>query len=353
MKKFLCLSLFFLMFQTAKSQFPFNVQQYTDSLKSLGETIISGRSDFTRFEANEKFRSLLLFILSHDKAVSIDFSSVKNLSALGSEDKSFRIFTWVVPKTDMSYECFGILCSWNERKKIYSVIELKDVKNDATGADKKVFRKGEWWGALYYEIISVKSNGNKYYTLLGWDGHNGVSTRKVIDVLSLSPMGQPSFGASLFSGYGKQMKRIIFEYSDNVQMILRYEKQAYTIEKKKKKTKQPMKTPTGRTINVSDGFKAQKVEDDGIKRRRKSATMIVFDRLIPLNQSLTGVYSFYVPELNVQDGFLFFKGKWNYIADIDARNPKSPADILPQGQFIGKDPVSNRKVKNKIPENNQ
>ncbi len=330
------------------SQYPFPVKEYTDSLASLGDKIINGKSDFVRFEANEKFKNLLVFILSHDKAIEIDFSPVKNLSALAPEDNSFMIFSWVVPRTNQSFESFGILYAYNNRRKVYEIIELKDVKNTVTNAEKKTFRKGEWWGALYYDIITVKSRGRVYHTLIGWDGNNALSTRKVVDILSLSPMAQPTFGASLFSGFGKQQKRVVFEYSANTQMVLRYEKQTYYVEKKKK-SKNTQKPPTSKTPHTSDGFKAQQNVDDNIKRKKKSALMIVFDRLVPLNPSLNGVYEFYIPETNIVDGFLYYNDRWNYIPDVDARNPIVPHDKLPQMQKDGHMPVSQRKVKTKIP----
>lgn len=331
MKRISLLLVLLSLLNVAHAQYPFPLQAYTDSLKSLGEQILGGRSDFARFEANEKFKQLLIFMISHERGVDIDFQTVKNLSVQGPENRKFRIYTWVVPRTNQSYECFGVLLSWNERYKRHIITELKDVKASATNPERKVFRKGEWWGALYYEMIPVKSNGIQYYTLLGWDGHTATSTRKVIDVLSLSSTGQPTFGASVFTGFGKQMKRIIFEYADDTQMVLRYERQNYVVEKQKKSRKSKQKPPTSTTRITSDGFRALKSDDPKVKSKRKSATMIVFDRLIPLNPSLTGMYEFYVPETNIVDGFLFVKEKWLYVPDIDARNPITPQDNLTPG----------------------
>ncbi len=308
------------------AQYSFPVSEYTDSLRILGSKILSGQSDFARFEASEKFKQLLIFMISHEKGVELDFSEVKNLSVQGPDNGKFKIYSWVVPKTNQSYECFGLLLSWNERIKRHIITELTDVKATTSAPERKVFRKGDWWGALYYEMIPVKSNGMNYYTLLGWDGNSAHSTRKVIDVLSLSSTGQPSFGASLFSGYGKQLKRVIFEYADNTQMVLRYERQAYIIEKKKTSRRNKQKKPVARNPVVRDGFKAIKGDDSRVKSKRKSATMIIFDRLSPINPSLTGMYEFYVPETNIVDGFLFVKGKWHYVSDVDARNPQNPMD---------------------------
>jgi len=323
------------------SQFPFSVPEYTDSLRKLGEKILNSKTDFARFEANEKFKGLLIFMLSHEGAYDLDFTEVKNLSALTAPDRKFKIFSWIVPKIDVSYECFGLIYSWNERKKVWETYELKDVKNEITNAEKKVFRKNEWWGALYYELIPVKSNGSMYYTLLGWDGSTSISNKKVIDVLSLNPLGQPSFGASLFSGYGRQQKRIIFEYADFTQMVLRYDKQAYVIEKKKKNSKKSQPKPPKKNDLTSGGFKAQQNQDDNVKRKRKAADMIVFDHLIPMNSSLQGAYQYYVPEVNIVDGFIFRDGKWVFMPDIDARNVVKPIDKAPPKDPKSKIPAVN------------
>lgn len=337
MRKIIISLLLFSVFRL-QAQFPFPLPEYTDSLMNLGEKIINGRSDFVRFEANEKFSELLMFMISHEKSVEIDFSSVRNLSVLGHENRDFRIFSWVVPRTDGSYECFGLTMAYNERNKKYVITELSDVKTEVTNAEKKQFRKGEWWGALYYEIIPIRSGGIHYFTLLGWDGKNAMSTRKIIDVLSFTPAGQPVFGASVFHGYGKQLKRVIFEYSENVQMVLRYEKQSYFVEKKKKSGS---RKPGSKANNYQSGkgFRAIQGDSPDVRKKRKSATMIVFDRLIPINPSLTGVYEYYVPELNIVDGFLYFDGKWNYVPDIDARNAPSPKDEMKPVELKPKIPV--------------
>jgi hypothetical protein len=340
LKQLKLIILFSLLSKSVFCQYPFSVDEYTDSLRILGETIIDGKSDFARFEANEKFTKLLTFMLSHDNAIDIDFGSVRNLSVKGDKEKTFQIFTWVVPRVNMSYECFGIFYSYNPRRKVYEITELKDVKKETTNPDKKVFRKGEWWGALYYEIIPVKARNQTYYTLLGWDGNDANSTQKVIEVLSINSMGQPSFGATIFLGYGRQLRRVIFEYSNNTNMVLRYEQQSYYIEKKrlfKKRNKNKPPTSSGRELR-SDGFRALQREDDNIKMKRKSATMIVFDRLAPLNTSVEGIYQFYVPTLDVVDGFLFINDKWTYLPAIEALNPPSQQDNIPEIQRKSKIP---------------
>jgi len=57
--------------------------------------------------------------------------------------------------------------------------------------------------------------------------------------------------------------------------------------------------------------------------------MIIFDRLSPIDPrtskysaNLEGQFQFYVPESNIYDAFIFENGRWNFVKDVDARNPK-------------------------------
>lgn len=336
--KIFCFSVF-ACFYAVKGIANYNIDfdEYTDSLATYGHTIINGSTDFARYEAHEKFKETLIFILSHDNAISVDFSKVKNLSALGPKNNTFKIFTWVVPSINGSFECFGVFYSYNNNRKRWNIIELNDVKKEQSLIERKVLRKGEWFGALYYEIIPVRSHKIQYYTLLGWDGNNAFSTKKVIDVLSVNSSGQPSFGAQLFTGSFRHLRRVIFEYSSQTTMVLRYDKQTYTIKKEKSNRRAKKKSAAQRR----DGFRAlTNIDAVKVKEKRKSTNMIVFDRLSPLNPSLEGSFQFYVPEGNINDGFLFIDHKWTYVPDIDARN--APVDTTnhilrtPRGSRIPK-----------------
>lgn len=312
----------------------FNEFNQIDSLSKLGQIVLNGNTDSEKFEANEKFKDLLIFILSQKDADKTDFSKVRNLSVQEPPDRKFRIFTWVVPTSNGKHEFFGVFHSYNKNRKRYNIIELNDVKNDIEAIEIKVLRKNDWYGALYYEIIPVKSNRRQFYTLLGWDGNDNFSNKKIIDVLSINSSGHPSFGANIFAGTFRHNRRIIFEYSNNSTMLLRWDRQAYTIQKQKRQNR-------NRSSFRNSTFRAMRnTEADNTKTRRRSNFMIVFDRLVPLNPSLSGVHKFYVPEGNIVDGFLFVDNRWKYIPDIDARN--EPAETTkhqlrtPRGSRIPK-----------------
>ncbi len=332
-KKFTIIFFLSVCILSVNAQYTFDIDKYTDSLVKLGEQILNENTDIAKYQANEQFKNLLLEILMDDNAPNIDFSLVKNLSVIEHKKAGFKIFTWVLQKEDYSYECFGIFL-YRSGKREKEITELINVKSDVDNPELKIFRDGQWWGAMYYDIIPVKSGGIKYYTLLGWDGNNAFSTYKVIDVLSVSESYVPVFGAQIFSGYGRHFSRIIFEYSSKAQIVLRYEEQAYYVNKKSDKLKKKR-----RKKHTDPGFSSMKKEKDRVKQKRKVANLIVFDRLAPVASSLTGMYEFYIPQGNIVDGFLFSKGKWNYIPDIDARNLPTAHDKIKRKNIHIKIPV--------------
>jgi len=267
-------------------------------LNELSITIVQGKADFVRYEANEKFLTTLIYCLKIEKSFTYPFDSIKAISILKSKDNKVRIFTWTVPKDDNSYEYFGIIQSYNQKNKHYDIHILTDKSDEMTKAENKTLKKDFWYGAIYLDLIQTKYNDKTYYTLLGWDGHTAITNQKIIDVLVIKQNGEPYFGAPIFRGYEKRVRRIIFTYSDKSSMLLQYDKQTYLYKTHKflRKKKRIIKS--------------------------KTSDMIIFDRLAPLDESLEGEFQFYVPETNIFDAFIPENGKWRFKPMIDARNPE-------------------------------
>ncbi|HNW98537.1 MAG TPA: hypothetical protein PKK00_09035 [Bacteroidales bacterium] len=305
-KEYFLLLLILLSFQLF-SQKNANFIKAEDSLQKLGTIIIGGENDFIKYNANEKFLSLLGNTLLQENSFDYPFDSLITIARLVSEDKKLRIFNWNLRKTDGTYEYFGIIQAWNKKEKKYYLYPLKDNSDKITTPEMQNLTNTNWYGAHYYKIIYNKSRGKKYYTLLGWDGNDLLSQKKIIDVLIFNSNEKPVFGASIFKYNKKLQKRVIFEYSTTVSMSLKYEKQFMYSGKKNRKS------------IVTDGLNIDIVDKVPGK---KSRNMIVFDRLAPKDPSLEGQYQFYYPETNVFDAFIFRMGKWNMVKDVDARMRK-------------------------------
>ena len=270
-----------------------------DSIVQLHKEIILEKNAILRNQKNEQVLYLLEEMLEMKNSISYPFDSLKTISVLTSSDKKLRIFTWYLVNDDGTHEHYGFVQTYNEDKKQYRICTLIDKWRRIINPSAQMLSCNNWYGAFYTELIEVKAPNDKtYYTLLGWNGGDVFSQCKVIEVLSVDNRGVVSFGAPIFKGYTKSRTlRIVFEYAKRSSFLLHYDKQLYT-EKTTKKDK-----------------KTNKYMVDTLY-----ADMVVFNRLIPMDETLAQIPQFMVGEASMCDAFLEKDGKWVYKAGIIARN---------------------------------
>lgn len=250
--------------------------QYEDTLLKCFRNIIASPVDSVKMEYNKVFKDYFIMVVNQVASFDYPFDSLKNVGKIVSPDKTFRIYNWNLAYSDGSYEYFGIIQKYSKKHKRFIITELIDNSKNIINPEQLILTNDNWFGALYYSIIPVKSGKNTYYTLLGWDGNNDFTTIKLIDIVSFSRSGKPKFGKNIFVLGKTKKKRIIFEFSYLASMSLRYH------EKNK---------------------------------------MIIYDHLAPSSPKYEGRYQFYGPDFSY-DALYFKNGKWNYQSDIDVRNPK-------------------------------
>ena len=301
-----------------------NTSCQLDSLRKYSALLTLRNPDFEKYETNQKFRSLLETIFNSNNSFSFPFDSIPTISTLISPDKKFKILTWGICKENGNYEYFGYILFPNNSKYSKKYIEVNDNSESTNFPETQILNASNWYGAIYYKIISTRYKSKKYYTLLGWKGNNDQTTKKVIEVLSFRSSGNPVFGALLFRMNKQKQSRVIFEYSSQATMQLRYEKQMIHTVTKPSHTVKSHVNP--KNINGGKAMKTNKKTKARIKTVKTN--MILFDRLSPIDPrtskysvSLEGQYQFYAPETNIWDAFVFTNGKWVFTKDIDARNP--------------------------------
>lgn len=246
------------------------LQMYGDSLKDLGNKLVNGEEELDRKNANYAFIKTLVSALKVPNSFLYPFDSVKSVGILNSPDNRFRIISWPVVNQDGSYRFYGtIQINTGGNLQMYPL-------NDDTYAIKHpedtVSDNLKWLGAEYYRIIPVYTP-KLYYVLLGWKGKNVKSTEKVIEVLSFKD-NKPVLGMPVFEGNGKTRDRVVFEYTRQASMLLRY------------------------------------VPDQGL---------IVFDHLSPPDPKLKKQRDTYGPDLSY-DGYKLKNGHWVYMDNLDMRN---------------------------------
>lgn len=248
-------------------------------LKELTNYAFRSKNEQQRIDSNKVFMDIFKQVLSYSASFDYPFDSLmQDVSILSNKNKTFRIITWNLPKNDGTHLYFGFIQQWwkkkGEKTPEYRLYELHDVSASIksnpetyTGTHEK------WFGMLYYQIIENAD----YWILLGWDGNEKLVQRKFIDVLYFKKDGTPIFGKDVFKLPKKNPRRIMFQYSSEVTMVLRYEK-------------------------------------------KKDA--IVFNHLSPETEDpyMKDQYQFYGPDGSF-DALVKTKSKWRFVEDVDVRNP--------------------------------
>ena len=251
------------------------IKEYEDTLKVIAEKIMFSKTESERIEANNGFVPILKEVLAYNKSFKYPFDSLTTISILSPGDNSFRIFNWILRKDNGTYDYFCII--HQKKKKKYVIIELTDNSENIRNPDFEDLDSKNWYGALYYHIIYVKKSGRKFYTLLGWDGNDGRSTKKIIEPMYFSGKNKVKFGLPIFKIKDKSKKRrIVLECDSKSSFSLKY--------------------------NENDN-------------------RIIFDQLVPIKKELKGMYEYYIPE-GTFNAFNYNNGKWILNEDIDARNQK-------------------------------
>jgi hypothetical protein len=241
-------------------------------LDSLMSFAVGQDSVMIRNQANYVAIRTLIQILSIPSNQSLSFDSISSLSVLEAPDKTFRLFSWVVPQEPGNWRHFGCVLTREKKPRIIGLIDQSDKYLDRNDTS---FGSKAWYGQIYYSIIPKlqKYSGQTCYTLLGFDHHEPFSRRKMIDFLWFDDAGDVHFGAPLLETEEKDYYRYWIEFSSDASAAMRY--------------------------------------DDDLEA-------IVFDYLAPRNIRNKGLFFDYVPD-GTFDAFVFRKKAWEFRADVDAR----------------------------------
>jgi len=258
-----------------------------EELKDLQRTVFYSKKESERFAANKELIKAIESIAANQKGMDFPFDSLKDISTLSPKNKKFKLITWNIPKDDETHFFFGFLLVNNSKRvktglfkhetiSNYEYFKLVDRSPTVKNPETYIGTPDKWFGMLYYDLIEC----DDYYTLLGWDGNDKLVQRKYIDVLYFKSDGTPVFGKDVFKFPRKNPKRLMFEYSSEVTMSLKYK--------------------------------------DG---------RIVYSHLSPREegQVMEGLSQYYGPD-GSYDSMYQKKGKWVVDEDIDARNPKNKND---------------------------
>jgi hypothetical protein len=274
------------------STLPFytNARNETDSLIAIQENLIVEQlQSFNRRSThqynravNDSVLNLITRLANMKESISYDFSNLKNnMTVLSSPDKKFVLYNWNYVNNKNEYFYYAILQVLSKDKNIH-IVHLKDSGNIEPNLEYKTLTQNDWTGVAYYDMIMRKTKERTYYTLLGWDGRDLFTNRKVIDVLYFENDTSPMFGSPIFNvekgKLSKNKSRIIFTYSYKTNITLVY---------------------------------------------NNKLDMIVFDHVSPTSPKYEGHYEYYGADFSY-DGLDFRDNEWFLVEDVDVKNPPPP-----------------------------
>ena len=257
------------------TEFSAEIIHQEKKLDSLFTLLRASKQDKENKKYNDLFTVELEKTLELNEAFDYPFQSLVKMSKIKSPDNEFRLFNWNVESESgvHSFYCYIL-------KENGTVIKLRDNHRMIDRAESKSLSHTNWYGAAYYKIIVTKRGK---YTLLGWNGKDGITTQKVIETMSLSRRGA-KFGFSIFEFPNERIskKRVILEYSDEAIVSLKH-------------------------------YQTKKSEE------------IVFSHLSPSTPQMEGFYQYYYPDLSF-DKFVLKNGKWYFETDAPMKNEKQKGD---------------------------
>jgi len=241
--------------------------------------------------------------MSTEKSIRWQWDFGRRVSVLTSPDLKFRIATWPVVNDNGEYECFGLLQVLNERTHQYDIYTLVDKSEDIVNRQEETLTPDNWLGAVYQELVTTTHDGRTYYTLLGWNGVDNLTQRKIIEPISFKGSNAiPQFGQALFRRE-RNLRRIVLEYKHDAMVNLRYEEQfVRTVETVRAKPKKVKGKGKSRKRRQPPAPPVQKIHDEKLR-------MIIYDEVQPQIVGMEGLYQYYVPS-GVEMALVFVDGKW-------------------------------------------
>lgn len=257
---------------TAKAQLTpedfIKIKTLEDTIRIYGDTLINSQLEENRTIASYRIIKSLSKALKIKNSFYYRWDSTLPWKVMMPEDGSFKVFTWYTRSDIDLYKYFGTVQLKSDTLKMFPLIDYSDFTDHQEDIN---VDNGNWIGALYYGIKTVKAGKKTYYTLFGWDGNNKTSNKKVMEILSFNKQGKIRFGAPIIDmGKGKILNRFILEFSDEATATLAY---------------------------------------------NESEKKVIYDHIIPNGDALEGFFGNYIPD-GTYEGFEWKKGKWKHVNEI-------------------------------------
>jgi hypothetical protein len=348
MKKMLLLALLHVMISSSVcGQDKDAMGRHQRVLKTLFTRVEGAATDNERYLASEEAMQQLLAALDEESSQRWRWELGDYVSVLTSGDGKLRVFSWAVVRDDGEFECFGVMQYYDEREEEYRHTVLTDKSDEIVNREETVLDASHWLGAVYQSLIETRAGDRTYYTLLGWNGVDKLTQRKIIEPICFKSGGStPQFGQNIFRKE-PNLRRIVLEYKHDAMVNLSYEEQYLHLTERVRPRRSsgfslssffsnlfssPSRSrrrgrgrgrasrPVATAARTSAAVKSNNKNRPTYKTTDKKQLMIIFDQVAPQVPGMEGLYQYYVPS-GVEMAYLFNDGKWELYDTAQGRDP--------------------------------
>lgn len=243
-----------------------------ESISALLEKCFASTGDDDRRRLSGEACEQLHQLMQYDAAFQYEFSLLKNISSVYSDDGAVRVLTFAVPLNNgRKYLYHGLVAYYDEEEGM-KVTRLTDDEKKTRNPQFVDMQASNWYGAVYYQVQQVGSRRSPVYALCGWDGADLFTNRKVLEQLTFDDEYNARFGGSFQTEHSDGLHRIVFEFTEKAVMSLQFDPRLQMV--------------------VGDHLSAP-------------AEFVHDPR-------------YYGPDMSF-DGYYYEKGKWHYEPDIDVK----------------------------------
>lgn len=202
------------------------IERLEDSMVSYADSMRFGVIPQEKAYYNERFVRLLRKALEEPNSYAYPFSRLQEyIRIIYPDDKTFRIFNWVVIVNDFSRRYYGAIQLNTPELKLYPLLDYSE-ELEANGRALEQVTNREWYGGEVYNIYklpNVSEQGQPVYALFTYNNNALYSKKKILDHLVILPSG-PIFGLPIIQTPEATINRLIIEYKKEAFVNLNFNK---------------------------------------------------------------------------------------------------------------------------------
>jgi hypothetical protein len=207
---------------------------FEKKMQRASNRMIFDTSQMNRQKSTYEFIKLLKDALKIEGSFQYKFDSIQYISKAYSPDSLFRIFTFQLTLNNRTVRHYGCI---QLNKKGSKIIPLIDHSDTFPLTPQERITNKNWFGAVYYKIISKNIGKQKQYFVFGFDPNDVFSSKKMVEPIEIVGDSMAYFGKPMFEKTTTKkdplsgevitkkeiLHRYIVEYSAQANISLNYD----------------------------------------------------------------------------------------------------------------------------------